>query len=364
MALLLVITMLVAVFAGCSQQAATESTTPASTSTSGTSASSAASATDDKSDVIAPDWAGATLTLGTLNPENNPDSMGAQWFADQLYEKTDGRLKINVYSGSQLGNQTAEIESLVMGTQDIFIGGLEPFASIATELRTLNVFFLFESQDQFQKFFQSEWWDAAQAKLSDNNIVCINQSMNWVKGPFRIILSSKEIDGSLAAMKGMKIRIPDQETFQKSFEALGMVPVVVALNETYLALQQGLVEAVDLIPASIKSNGFQEVTKYILKTDAFPQREGVMMSKKALESLPEEIQQLIYETADEAGDYYSQLVMDTSDSVLKEVQDMGIVYIDDADLSEWYDACKDLGYQFEDSGYLPKGITDAIKAMK
>mgnify|MGYP000848151446 CR=1 FL=1 len=310
------------------------------------------------------EWGGAKLTLGTLNPDNNSDSLAAKWFADQLYKKTNGKLVVDFFPGSQLGNQTAQIESLVMGTQDIFIGGIEPFSSIAQELNVLNVFFLFQSQEQFQKFFSSEWFDSAQEKLASKNIVCINEAMNWVKGPFRIILSTKEIDGSLSSFKGMKIRIPDQEVFKKSFDALGLVPVVVALNETYLALQQGLVEAVDLIPASIKTNGFQEIVKYILKTDAFPQREGVMMSKSALESLPKEIQQLVYETADEAGEYYSKLVMESSDSVLKEVKEMGIVYIDDANLSEWYDSCKDLGYELENSGYLPKGITDDIKAMK
>ncbi len=310
------------------------------------------------------EWEGAKLSLGTLNPENNPDTVAAKWFAEQLYEKTNGKLVVDVFPGSQLGNQTAQIESLVMGTQDIFIGGIEPFSSIAQELNVLNVFFLFQSQEQFQKFFNSKWFDSVQEKLASKNIVCINKAMNWVKGPFRIILSTKEIDGSLSSFKGMKVRIPDQEVFKKSFDALGLVPVVVALNETYLALQQGLVDAVDLIPASIKSNGFQEVIKYILKTDAFPQREGVMMSKSALENLPKEIQQIVYETADEAGEYYSNLVMEASDSVLKEVQEMGIVYIADADLSEWYDACKNLGYELEDSGYLPKGITDDVKAMK
>lgn len=346
--LILALVILLAVVAGCDHSAPAESSTK----------------NGEVSETVEPSWEGANLTLGTLNPENNPDSIAAQWFADQLYEKTDGRLIVEVYCSSQLGNQTAQIESLVMGTQDMFIGGIEPFASIATELRALNVFFLFETQEQFQKFFNSKWFDKAQEKLAANNIVCINKEMNWVKGPFRIILSTKEIGSSLSSVKDMKVRIPDQETFQKSFEALGMVPVVVALNETYLALQQGLVDAVDLIPASIKSNGFQEIVKYILKTDAFPQREGVMMSKSTLDGLPEDIQQIICETADEAGEYYSKLVMETSDSVLQEVQDLGIVYIEDADLSEWYTACENLGYDFEASGYLPKGITDDIKSMR
>lgn len=309
-------------------------------------------------------WEGIKLTLGTINPEHNPDSLAAKWFSDKLREKTNGKLDIDVYSDSQLGNQNAQIESLMMGTQDFFIGGIEPFSNIATELRALNVYFSFENQDQFQKFFNSKWYDTAKEKLASNNIVSVNKKMNWVKGPFRIILSTKEISGDISSVKGLTIRIPDQETFQKSCTALGMTPIVVALNETYLALQQGLVDAVDLIPASIKSNGFHEIIKYVLKTDAFPQREGVMMSKSAFDGLPENIQQLIYETADEAGEYYSELVIKESDNILQEIQDMGIVYIDDADLSEWYESCKDLGYEFEKSGYLPNGMTDDIKAMK
>lgn len=321
-------------------------------------------APDQSSSEIAPDWKGATLTLGTLNPEGNPDSRAAQWFADTLSEKTNGRLQINVYPNSQLGAQSVQIEALTMGTQDFFIGGMEPFASIAPELNALNVFFLFETQEQFQRFFESDYYKAAEEALNAENIVPINRTCNWVKGPYRILLSTKEIDGSLESVQGLTVRIPDQEVFQKSWSALGATPIVLALNETYLAMDQGLVDSVDLIPASIASNGFQEITKYILRTDAFPQREGVMMAKSSMDALPAEIQELIYETADEAGEYYTRLVEEAAVEIMQQCEDKGIVIIDDADLSDWYAACANLGYDLEASGYLPIGITDAVKALK
>lgn len=330
----------------------------------GQKASDPPSTSEKNADMIAPDWKGATLTLGTLNPEGNADSVAAQWFADQLSEKTGGRLKVNVYPHAQLGNQSVQIEALTMGTQDFFIGGMEPFASIAKELQVLTVFFLFENQEQFQKFFTTQYYADAEAKLAENNIVAINKAYNWVKGPYRILLSMKHVDGSLDTIKGLTVRIPDQEVFQKSWRALGAAPTVLALNETYLAMQQGLVDSVDLIPASIASNGFQDIVKCILKTNAFPQREGVMMNKTTMDSLPEEIQEIIYETADEAGDYYTSLVEEAADKILDECRDKGIEVIEDADLSEWYAACANLGYDLEASGYLPSGITDAIKALK
>lgn len=67
-----------------------------------------------------------------------------------------------------------------MGTQDFFIGGMEPFASIAKELQVLTVFFLFENQEQFQKFFTTQYYADAEAKLAENNIVAINKAYNWV----------------------------------------------------------------------------------------------------------------------------------------------------------------------------------------
>ena len=315
-------------------------------------------------DVIAPDWSGATMTLGTLNPESNPDSQAAQWFADTLAEKTEGRLQINVFPHSQLGNQSVQIEALTMGTQDFFVGGMEPFASIAPELNALNIFYLFESDEHLQAFFSSDYYQTVEEELAAENIVDINQAHNWVKGPYRILMTTKEIDGSLESIKGMTIRIPEQEVFQKSWSALGATPIALALNETYLALDQGLVEGLDLIPASIASNGFQEVVKYIMRTDAFPQREGVMMAKSSMDKLPVEIQELIYETADEAGEYYTQLVLEASEEIMGQCEDLGITVIDDADLTDWYAACADLGYELEETGYIPKGLTDAIKGMK
>jgi TRAP-type C4-dicarboxylate transport system substrate-binding protein len=83
-----------------------------------------------------------------------------------------------------------------------------------------------------------------------------------------------------------------------------------------------------------------------------------------MDTLPPEIQELIYETADEAGEYYTSLVEEKGAEAIQMCKDKGIVVIEDADLSEWYAACADLGYDLEASGYLPEGITDSVKALK
>ena len=42
--------------------------------------------------------------FGTSNPESHPQTLGARKFADIVVKKSNGRIKITVYSAAQLGS--------------------------------------------------------------------------------------------------------------------------------------------------------------------------------------------------------------------------------------------------------------------
>ena len=60
-----------------------------------------------------------TLKLSEVHAEGYPTTLADQEFARLIEEKTEGRIKVEVYSGGQLyGEETGSIEALQLGDID------------------------------------------------------------------------------------------------------------------------------------------------------------------------------------------------------------------------------------------------------
>ena len=71
-----------------------------------------------------------------LSEDQSPDfptTQGCQKFADLVYERTNGRIKIEVYDSGTLGGTTAVAEQLQYGAIDLLRGGAAPLAPFSPE---------------------------------------------------------------------------------------------------------------------------------------------------------------------------------------------------------------------------------------
>lgn len=60
-----------------------------------------------------------TLKLADIHPEGYPTVVASEKFAELVEEKTDGRYKIDVYAGGQLGGEKSILEELQLGSMDL-----------------------------------------------------------------------------------------------------------------------------------------------------------------------------------------------------------------------------------------------------
>ena len=77
------------------------------------------------------------------------------------------------------------------------------------------------------------------------------------------ILFCKPAVGSLADLKGKKVRVSDQ-SLAKFVEGLGGIPVSLSFGETQQALERGVTDCAITGPASANSGGWPEVTTHTL----------------------------------------------------------------------------------------------------
>ena len=94
-----------------------------------------------------------------LSEDQSPDfptTLGCQKFADLVYERTNGRIKIEVYDSGTLGGTTAVAEQLQYGAIDLLRGGAAPLLSSAHSECVLSAF-LFTSTENDYKCWTANW---------------------------------------------------------------------------------------------------------------------------------------------------------------------------------------------------------------
>lgn len=106
-AIILCVAMVACLLVGCGSSNNTATTAPAAQDSTAASTDTAASA-----DVI-------TLKLGMVDPDGSNFHKGALAIAEEVEKATEGRIKIEVFAGGQLGNERDMYEGAQLGTIDV-----------------------------------------------------------------------------------------------------------------------------------------------------------------------------------------------------------------------------------------------------
>jgi TRAP-type transport system periplasmic protein len=121
-------------------------------------------------------------------------------------------------------------------------------------------------------------------------------------GGVRNIFSNKPFK-NLAEIKGLKVRVQGAPIWSKTFAAIGMSPTVIAYNEVYNAIQNGVISAGENEAAGVEAMKFYEVAPNLVLTQHAVSIRPICFSVKTLKTLPKELQDAILKAGAEAGDF-------------------------------------------------------------
>lgn len=160
----------------------------------------------------------------------------------------------------------------------------------------------------------------------------------WGEGGFRNILSQKPIR-TPADLKGMKIRVPGMEMFMATFQTIGAAPSALDFNETFTAVQQHLMDGLELPIASAYTGSYYEICDYYDMTGHFYNAISLSCSKSFWESLSPELQEIFLTAAKEAGAEQRTWLQTAAADMLSKMEDGGCTIIDDVDVAAFQEAC-------------------------
>jgi tripartite ATP-independent transporter DctP family solute receptor len=130
--------------------------------------------------------------------------------------------------------------------------------------------------------------------------------IGYAGGGTRNIFSNKPAK-NLAELKGLKVRVQGAPIWSKTFGAIGMAPTVIAYNEVYPAIQNGVINAGENEAAGVEAMKFYEVGPNLLMTEHAITIRPIAFSGKTFKKLPPDLQAAIIKAGKEAGAYGRQV---------------------------------------------------------
>ena len=130
--------------------------------------------------------------------------------------------------------------------------------------------------------------------------------IGFAGGGTRNIFANKPVR-NLAEMKGLKVRVQGAPIWSKTFAAVGMSPTVIAYDEIYNAIQNGVIQAGENEAAGVEAMKFYEVGPNLNMTQHAITIRPICFSGKTFKKLPPDLQAAILKAGKEAGIYGRQI---------------------------------------------------------
>jgi tripartite ATP-independent transporter DctP family solute receptor len=298
------------------------------------------------------------LRIGNIQNPDQAVNQACLKFGELVKKKTNGSIEVKVFPNSQLGNATTQIQSVKMGTLDAFVDGVGWLSQLVSDFNLPLTPYAMKSVEQSVHVMQGEIGQEMAEKLRKQyGLRMIDVS--WKRLP-RHLLSKRPVR-TVNDLKGLKLRVAEAVINIEAWKAMGASPTPIAFSEVYLALQQGIVDAMECPLDMIYTQKFHEVAKYLSLTGHLSEPSAFIMNEKYFQGLTPKEQKAIFEAAAEAGKLNNKMLTAKEKEVMELMKKEGVIFIK-VNRQEFIDKCKNVPAIIEEKGLCTKGLYE--RAMK
>ncbi|MDB5897993.1 MAG: dicarboxylate transporter, DctP subunit [Ramlibacter sp.] len=262
------------------------------------------------------------IKFGHLNNADHPVSMGVKRFAELLATRSGGKLKLQEFPASQLGNEMQQQSALQGGVQEMTAPATTSLAGIVKEFGLVDFPFSVGSFAQADALLDGPLGQALLARLPEKGLVGLGY---WDLG-FRNVTNSKRPIRRPEDLEGLKIRVIPNPVFLETFKAFKANPVPMPFAELYGALESGAVDGQENPYSVILSNKINEVNKYVSATNHVYAANIVLVSKRFWDRLPPAEQRMMQESFNEARTFQRQASRAAAQKAVAELQSKGMQF--------------------------------------
>lgn len=307
-----------------------------------------------------PVQAAVVYQLSDNQPGDYPTTIGDLKFAELVSQRTNGRIKIDVYHSAQLFDEKSAIETAQMGGLAFCRVNAQPLSDFTKALGVLSLPYLFRDEDHLWKVLNGPIGEELLKEMEANALI----GLVYYDSGSRNFYNSKRVVKTPADMKGLKIRVQQSKLMMGLVESLGASATPMPYGEVYTGLQSGVIDGAENNWPSYYSTSHWEVARYFTLDHHTRTPEILCMSKAIWDKLSAEDKKIIKQAALDSQDIQRKSWKEYEEKSIKIITASGKNTVTElADLSAWQKAVQPL-YKTLDLGPKRDDYVKRIQAVK
>jgi TRAP-type transport system periplasmic protein len=240
----------------------------------------------------------------------------------RLKESVGDRIKVDFFPNSQLGKEADVVQQVKVGATDMLISGTSIWATVVPELGMLDLGYMFDSFDHLTRALDTGVSETLSKMLEART------GVNFVGWGFnfgaRNVYTKKPVLKS-ADLKDLKLRVLPTPAFIQTFEAMGVIPTPIPVNELYTALQTGVVDGYEHDAGATLTQRFYEFAKNCFLTEHLFSPIVIAIAKRSLAKIPDDIRPTFLKVSAEAFKTERASAVAKASALMEELKKLGVV---------------------------------------
>lgn len=282
--------------------------------------------------VIASGTAQAEITLryAHVGVEGAPQTRYAVEVARLVEERTEGRVKIQVFPNSQLGNISEMVDGTKMGTIDIAHHDFASLGKILPDISVFNAPYIYDDAAHAVLATQP----ASSEVLQELNAKLVDKAGLRVVGSF--YRGARQLSANFAVhspddVKGKKIRGVPLKLWLSMLKGMGAIPTPVEFPELTTALVTGLVVGQENPLTNIYAAKLYEVQSHIMITAHMQSVLSVWVNEKSWQKVPEADREIMNGVFAEMAKTSLQWAQEADADIKDKLRKAGVTIIEEKD---------------------------------
>ena len=300
------------------------------------------------------------LRYADNQPEDYPTTAAAEYFAQLVEERTQGKICVRLYCNGELGTENQVLEQVQFGGIDFSRISSGTLAEYYPDFEVLQLPFLYDDTEHMWRVLDGPVGEKFLTGARKAGII----GLSWFDAGARSFYTRQPVS-CLADLRGLSIRVQESEFMSRMVAQLGAVPVQIPYNDVYSAMQTAKIDGAENNWPSYAFTGHFQAAPYFLLDEHSRLPEMQIMSTVALDriaEIDEDYVTIIRECARECAVYERELWLQQEADSEQQVRDYGCVVttLSDAQLEEFRQAVRPMYEEYpEDAQALIRRIRES-----
>ncbi|MFA6965177.1 TRAP transporter substrate-binding protein [Bosea sp. (in: a-proteobacteria)] len=271
-----------------------------------------------------------TIRYAHVGSEGDIQYWYAEEFAKRVNQRTEGRVKVQVFPNSQLGGAQETVDGVRSGAIPL---AHHEFASLARLSPDIAVFAApFAYRDGTHAMNATDPAKSEVMKeLSDKLVATAN-----IRIIGRLYRGARQMTAKMAVyspadLKDKRFRGVPLQLWTTMIKGMGAIPTPVEVGELPTALMTGMVIGQENPLTMINANKLYEVQTHVMLTSHMQNVLPVFINERTWQSIPEKDRAIISATAAEIGEETLKLGNEAETKLIDELKKKGMTFVTAAD---------------------------------